>query len=48
MYRFLLALIEKRWFCTSKQTLLTFFAFLAEILKSPLCTSARDPRYLTS
>ena len=38
MYRFLLALIEKRWFCTSKQTLLTFFAFLAEILKSPLCT----------
>ena len=38
MYSFLLALIEKRRFCTSKQTLLSFFAFLAEILKYPLCT----------
>ena len=28
----------KRWFCTSKQTFLSFFAFLAEFLKSPLCT----------
>ena len=28
----------KRWFCTSKQTFVSFFAFLAEILKSPLCT----------
>ena len=46
MYSFLLAIIEKRRFCMSKlQTLLSFFAFLAENLKSPLCTRARDPRF---
>ena len=38
MYSFLLALIEKRRVCTSKQTLLSFFTFLAEILKYPLYT----------
>ena len=53
MYSFLLALIEKRRVCTSKQTLLSFFAFLAEILKSPLCTRCQGSKislnwYLTS
>ena len=53
MYRFLLALIENGRFCTSKQTSLSFFAFLAEILKSPLWTRCRGPEtslnwYLTS
>ena len=44
MYRFLLALIENGRFCTSKQTSLSFFAFLAEILKSPCGQDAGDPR----
>ena len=53
MYRFLLALIEKGRFRTSKQTSLSFFAFLAEILKSPLWTRCKGPesslnRYLPS
>ena len=46
MYSFLLALIEKRRVGTSKQTLLSFFTFLAEILKYiRYIQDARDPRF---